>query len=199
MSDEIRDQWIEHYFQEGYKYSEILNFLAKRGFDLSMSTLKRILKTKNLKRKYIEEDVEGACKIIFEELERSGGGLGYRMMWLRIKAAKIIIYRDTVLHLLNIIDPEGIEARSKYRLKRRLYNVPGSSFLWHGDGYDKLKPFGFSIHGCMDGWSRKLFWLVLLATNKNPDVVSCLYLKAVKKLGHAPVIIRLDKGFLKTH
>ena len=27
------------------------------------------------------------------------------------------------------------------------------------DGFDKLKPYGFPIHGCIDGFSRKLLWL----------------------------------------
>lgn len=25
------------------------------------------------------------------------------------------------------------------------------NFLWHIDGYDELKPYGFAIHGCIDG------------------------------------------------
>ena len=27
----------------------------------------------------------------------------------------------------------------------------GPNFLWHCDGYDKLKPYGLCIHGCIDG------------------------------------------------
>ena len=27
------------------------------------------------------------------------------------------------------------------------------------DGFDKLKPYGFPIHACMDGFSRKVLWL----------------------------------------
>lgn len=27
----------------------------------------------------------------------------------------------------------------------------GPNYTWHLDGYDKLKPYGFCIHGCMDG------------------------------------------------
>ena len=23
--------------------------------------------------------------------------------------------------------------------------------MWHLDGYDKLKPFGFAVHACIDG------------------------------------------------
>ena len=29
--------------------------------------------------------------------------------------------------------------------------VQGPNFSWHCDGYDKLKPFGIAIHGCIDG------------------------------------------------
>ena len=25
------------------------------------------------------------------------------------------------------------------------------NFVWHLDGYDKLKPYGFAIHACIDG------------------------------------------------
>ena len=27
----------------------------------------------------------------------------------------------------------------------------GPNWCWHIDGYDKLKPFGFPIHACIDG------------------------------------------------
>lgn len=71
---------------------------------------------------------------------------------------------------MRILDSEGVERRRKHRLKRRLYQnkaytngyyawrlplsflyVQGPNFVWHLDGYDKLKPYGFAIHGCIDG------------------------------------------------
>ena len=33
-----------------------------------------------------------------------------------------------------------------------LLNVQGPNHVWHLDGYDKLKPFGFPIHACIDGY-----------------------------------------------
>ena len=30
---------------------------------------------------------------------------------------------------------------------------------WYIDGQDKLKQFGFSLHGYIDGFSRRLIWL----------------------------------------
>ena len=59
-----------------------------------------------------------------------------------------------MLEVLWFVDSEGVEQRSRHRLKRRLYSVPGPNYLWHLDGYDKLKRYGFAIHACVDGFSR---------------------------------------------
>ena len=29
--------------------------------------------------------------------------------------------------------------------------MQGPNFTWHVDGYDKLTPYGITIHGCIDG------------------------------------------------
>ena len=47
-------------------------------------------------------------------------------------------------------DPEGVQVRTRRRLRRRKYTSPGPNFVWHIDGHDKLKPYGFSIHGDID-------------------------------------------------
>ena len=69
--------------------------------------------------------------------------------------------------LMKILNPVGAESRRRHRLKRRIYQNKvfspflismmiitidqGPNFVWHLDGYDKLKPYGFSIHGYIDG------------------------------------------------
>ena len=35
---------------------------------------------------------------------------------------------------------------------------------------DKLKPYGFPVHGCIDGYSRKILWLKVCRTNNDPTV-----------------------------
>lgn len=52
---------------------------------------------------------------------------------------------------MKIMDPEGVELRSRHRLQRRVYVSQGPNFVIHIDGYDKLKPYGFPIHGAIDG------------------------------------------------
>ena len=58
--------------------------------------------------------------------------------------------------LLREINPEGVSER-RHRL-RTIYHNPSSNYAWHCDSYNKLKPFGFPNHGCIDGWSRNIIW-----------------------------------------
>ena len=57
-----------------------------------------------------------------------------------------------------------------------------------------MKPFGFSAHGCIDGFSRRLLWLEVGPTNENSEVIAKYYLDAVKQLGGVPRKIRSDDG-----
>ena len=38
-----------------------------------------------------------------------------------------------------------------------LFVYKGPDFVWHIDGYDKLKPYGFTIHGCVDGLAHLIY------------------------------------------
>lgn len=129
------------------------------------------------------------------EVEGSGCNLGYRSMWKKIqKVYNITATRETVRKILGVVDPEGVEARRRYKLKRRTYNSPGPNFIWHADNYDKLKRFGFPIYGCIDGYSRKVIWLEVSKSNNDPKVIGSYYLKTIKKLGFVPTLMRTDNG-----
>ena len=191
-----REEIIRDYFEQVYSYSAIKEILKKEiDYDISYRHLQRIIKSLDLKRKYIKENIPEIIDAIINELGGSGICLGYKAMWLRLKLKYgLRCYRNTVLELLRILDPDGTEERSKYRLKRRVYKVAGPNFLWHMDGHDKLKPFGFPIHGCIDGYSRKIIWLQVSTTNNKPEVICYFYLTAVKKLKVIPTLIRSDLG-----
>ena len=53
-------------------------------------------------------------------------------------------------------DLEGVSMRKKKTIKRRTYETNGPFDVFHIDANDKLKRFGFAIHGLIDGFSRKL-------------------------------------------
>ncbi|XP_051157073.1 uncharacterized protein LOC127279030 [Leptopilina boulardi] len=106
----------------------------------------------------------------------------------------LTVKRDTVYNILKIADPEGLANRFANRLRRREYLSPGPNFIWHTDGYDKLKPFGFAIHGCIDGFSRMILWLEVATTNNDPKVTAHYFLKTVLQLKFLPTVMRSDKG-----
>ena len=66
--------------------------------------------------------------------------------------------------------------------------------VWHLDGYDKLKPYGIAIHGCIDGFSRHIVWLHANTTNNDPRVIAGYYIDAVKECGGCPRTVRADMG-----
>ena len=50
------------------------------------------------------------------------------------------------------------------------------------------------MHDCIVGFSRKLIWLKVGSSNKNPDVIAHYYSDAISELGGAPRIIKTDDG-----
>lgn len=149
---------------------------------------------------HVESPLEEMLTALNKELEGSGQSLGYRAMWLRLKQKYgLFVKRDTVLKLLWELDPEGVVRQKSKRMKRRQYISPGPSFTWHLDGYDKLKPFGFCLHGAIDGYSRKVLWLEVGPSNSDPKVIAHHYLTCVESTGHAPSMIRCDLGTENTN
>ena len=136
------------------------------------------------------------CEAIEEELHGSGSMLGYRQMTRRLlHKYGVSTAKETVRQLLKIMDTQGaVESRSKHRLRKRQYKTVGPNHLWHIDGYDKLKPFRFCIHGSIDGYSRRIMWLEVGPTNNDPFVIAQYYLDCVRQTGGIPKIIRADYG-----
>lgn len=191
-----RDSLIESYFSMGINYTEILAFLVMyHGICLSMRQLKRILRSRGLSRRKQPSPVNEIVDAVENELQGSGSLLGYRLMHQRICSSYgLAADRETVRVVLKALDPEGVARRSQRRLVRRKYQANGPNFLWHIDGYDKLKPFGFCIHGAIDGYSRRIMWLEVDHSNNNPCTIAKYFLKTVRCIGGTPRIVRGDCG-----
>ena len=92
------------------------------------------------------------------------------------------------------LDPDGCEQRRSLALQRRRYSSPGPNHTWHVDEYDKLKPFGFLFHGCIDGWSRRIMWLKLTRSNKIlHNLPWYLNVVQVESMPHTPVTTTATK------
>ncbi|KAL1250711.1 hypothetical protein QQF64_018507 [Cirrhinus molitorella] len=98
------------------------------------------------------------------------------------------------MQLLQELNPQGTEQRTRRRFVRRTYHSMGPNYLWHVDGYDKLKPFGFGISGCIDGFSRRILWLTCGYTNNDPAIIAHNFINCVQRLGVVPTRLRTDCG-----
>ena len=68
-------------------------------------------------------------------------------MWQKlVEEHKLFHQEGFVLKALGLIDPDTVDSRLRHRLKRMQYHSDGPTHVWHLDGYDKLKPFGYCIH-----------------------------------------------------
>ena len=142
------------------------------GIQISKSTLLKKLKEYGLQRRGNTIDRDHVRRCIREELDGSGKLLGYRAMWKRLKTKyDLQIPRLVVQTILRELDPEGSRLRKANRLRRRSYVNPGPNYCWHADEYDKLKPYGFPIQGCIDGFSKKIMWLKIVRSSNDLQVV----------------------------
>lgn len=101
---------------------------------------------------------------------------------------------ETVRRIVKDLDPDGVRERRAKTLRPRTYRSAGPNYIWHVDGYDKLKPYGFPIHGGIDGYSRKIIWLKVCRSNNNTFVTGQHFFNAVKKYGGCPTMLRTDNG-----
>ena len=128
-----KDELVKAYFERGYTNVEISNSLAiGHAIVISVTTVKRILRRLNLKRRTMPNNLEDVVKAILKEKDDSGSCLGYRAMWKRLRLHHgLNVKRDDVMLAMKIIDPESVERRKKHRLLRRAYRNPGPKYMWH--------------------------------------------------------------------
>ncbi|KAJ8049043.1 hypothetical protein HOLleu_01595 [Holothuria leucospilota] len=106
----------------------------------------------------------------------------------------LTVKRDVVMHVIRALDPEGVRLRRRRRLERRMYLSVGRNFAWHLDSYDKLKPYGVAINGCIDGFSSRVLWLRANSTNNDPRIIAGYFMETVESGGGCPLLISADRG-----
>ncbi|CAM4572422.1 unnamed protein product [Leuciscus chuanchicus] len=100
---------------------------------------------------------------------------------LEQEARERVEKRDREIQVLRMAEVQGspvpvLDLSIRRRFVRRSYCAAGPNQVWHVDGYDKLKPFGIAISGCIDGYSRRVMWLSSGSTNNDPAVIAHHYL-----------------------
>ena len=190
-----REELIHLYFHLGLSQREIMLVLSQRhGIVVSLRHLHRILKANSLFRYKNYSEIEEVIRFLRLQLQGSGNQHGYRIMHQKCKDFGLNVRKEMVRHILSLLHPEGVNSRRTRRLHRRAYFAKGPNYIWHFDSYDKLKPYGICINGCIDGFARKMIWLKAYNTSSDPKVIGAYYIRAVEESGGCPTIIRGDRG-----
>ena len=194
MMAETTDMLVSTFHLMGLHQREIRIYLQNCNIVMSKTTLKRHLKKLGLYRRKNYSDMCDVALFIMAQLNTSDKMLGYRMMHLKCIQEGFVVTHDHVRLLLRILDKEGVQMRKKRQLRRRAYHNLGPNFLWHVDSYDKLKPYGICINGCVDGFSRRVIWLKAWKTSSDPFIIAGYFLEACKKINGCPMRVRTDFG-----
>ena len=191
-----REELMVIYFSMGYTAMQIHTFLTMRhGMMFSLRHLRRLMWRLGLYSRGRPSNMNDIVDAITTELNGSGRLLGYRSMWQRLTTLYgLRVSQNVTRLLLGVMDPGGVALRTRGRLHRRQYICRGPNHVWHIDGLDKLKQFGFAVHACIDGFSRKVLWLHVGRSNNNPAIIAGFYLETIKRLNCVPRIVRSDRG-----
>ena len=117
---------------------------------------------------------------------------GEVMMAGHLRRISVRITRAKLRASIHRIDQQGVVARGRRIIARRVYSPPYANYVWHLDSYHKLIHWRMVIHGAIDGFSRKILYLCCANNNKATSVVS-YFSHAVNTFG-LPDKIRSDKG-----
>lgn len=144
------------------------------------------------KRKYTMISKEELAVRVREAYARGSGQQGYRTIQVSLLNQGIKVKRRDVQQACREADPLGVRQRfAKTRVRRR-YQVPCINSVWHVDGHHKLNPYGFVIHGGIDGYSRRIVFMGV-SNNNRADTVTKLFDEAVQNNGW-PSRVRVDYG-----
>ncbi|KLO05213.1 hypothetical protein SCHPADRAFT_788218, partial [Schizopora paradoxa] len=131
-------------------------------------------------QKHTAETLMPAILEIKDEFPRMGGRT--LTQTLRVEHG-ICIPEPMANAILNIIEPEAVQARKYRKFVRRSFYTRGVNEFWCMDQHDKMKKYGLRYHVCLEPTSGKILWLKVWWTNSNPRIVLKYFLDVVKELG----------------
>ena len=197
--NEELEHCIKRYFNQGLGYFEILQFQQRyHHTTISKSTLLRRLKDYGVSRRtnlnLTNNVIQEARDRIVSIVDALASSSGYRSVSYWLQLAGFGVPRNLVQKILKDTNPVETDSWGRYRFRRRIYRNPGSNYAWYIDGHDKLKMFGFAIHGAIDGYSRKILWLRVLRLNSSSSITGNFDLYCLKELQGCPIKLITDLG-----
>lgn len=196
---------LKKYVREGLQRKEMLNFLQRDypAYAWSIPSLDRRLRHFNIFYTDKTITLETVNDAIAKELDGPGQLLGYRAMYKKLRQEHDIkVPRDLVHAKMQELDPDGLERRKvgvKNKKQKESFTTRGPNWVHSLDGHNKLMgfqsdTFPLAIYGCVDTASRKLLWLRIWTTNKEPKLIGRCYLEYLSENKIMPSYLRIDRG-----
>ena len=187
----IPKETIELYLMYGFSKSKVAEMLG-----VSRKTVTRRMEEFGMKDSYERHSniTDPELDIKVADVFKSFPNCGIRRMRGFLSSQGFRIQWDRIRNSMWRIDPAGLILRSLQLniVSRRKYSVAGPLALWHMDGNHKLIRWGFVIHGCIDGYSRRIMFLHC-STNNRATTVLRLFEESVEQFG-LPSRVRADHG-----
>ena len=188
---DISEGLLEDFLSLGFSYTRISEILG-----VSRWTVSRRIKDYGL------EDFKSFSKLSDDELDKvvrgyirehgATSGQLHRTGYLR--SLRLRVQRRGARECLPRLDPQNRALRWGIVVSRRVYRVPWPNSLWHLDGHHSLIRWKLVIHGCVDGFSRRIIYL-RCSSNNLAETVMNLFFNAVSRDGDRwPSRIRVDWG-----
>ena len=169
---------FKKYVREGLQRKEMLNFLRRDypAYAWSIPTLERQLRHFNIFYTDKTITLETVTNAVAKELDGPGQLLGYRAMHQKLRQE----------HDINVP-------------RKECFTTRGPNWVHSVDGHNKLMgfqsdTFPLAIYGCVDTASRKLLWLRIWTTNKEPKLIGRWYLEYLFENKIMSSYLRLDRG-----
>ena len=100
-----------------------------------------------------------------------------------IKALGLRIQRKRLRESMARVDPQNTALRWGVVVSRRTYQVPWPNSLWHIDGHHAFIRWKIVVHGCIDGFSRRIMFLRCNSNNRAETILN-LFLDAINRDGN---------------
>ena len=175
----------------GFTWSKIAQMLGVSRWTISRRVKQYGLESLQGFSDISDQDLDSLVK---ELLERQGRTMGQVFISGYLKSKGLWVQRRRVRDCLLRVDPDNRILRWGVVVSRRVYYVPWPNSVWHLDGHHSLIRWGLVIHGCINGFSRKVMFLKC-SPNNYAETVLQLFTEAVDvSHGLWPSRIRVDRG-----
>ena len=168
--------------------------LAQIARDLGVSrpVLYKFIRENGISHEKYSTLSEQEVQNVVAEVKKNHPNAGEVMLQGHLQSKGITLQRHKIRTAIHAVDPDGVEARKRPTIKRRVYSVPYPNYLWHIDGNHKLIRWRIVLHHGIDGYSRMVVF-AQFSTNNRAITVEDLFKAAIQQYG-CPVRVRTDYG-----